>query len=43
MKIDEYELEINGMNYKEMAEAPPRERAKLARTDISFQMIGPKR
>ena len=29
-----YSLEINGVRFEEMTEAPPRERAELARTAI---------
>ena len=36
-----YTLEINGVNFEEMAEAPPRERAALARSTISTKMDGP--
>ena len=38
-----YTLEVNSVKYEEMAEAPPRERASLARTVISTQMNGPKK
>ena len=38
-----YTLEINGVKYEDMAEAPPRERAALARTTITMQMAGPKK
>ena len=33
-KMPYYTLEINGVNYIEMAKAPPRERAALARSAI---------
>ena len=36
-------MEVNGVKYEEMTEAPPRERAALARTAISFKMDGPKK
>ena len=38
-----YTLEINGIKYKEMDEATPRERAALARSAISMMMVGPKK
>ena len=38
-----YTLEINGLNYEEMDEAPARERAELARTAIDYQMDGQKK
>ena len=38
-----YILEINGVKFEEMAEAPPRERADLARTAIQMKMDGPKK
>ena len=38
-----FTLEINNVKYEDMAEAPPRERATLARTAISMQMAGPKK
>ena len=38
-----YSLDINGVNYYDMAEAPPRERAELARTTITMNMAGPKK
>ena len=39
----EFTLEINGVKFEEMAEAPPRERAALARSAISYQMNGLKK
>ena len=36
-------MEINGVKFDEMSEAPPRDRAALARTAISMQMDGPKK
>ena len=42
-KHPNYTLEINGVKYEDMAEAPPRERAALARTTITMQMAGPKK
>ena len=36
-------MEINGIKFSEMAEAPPRERAALARTVITSKMDGPKK
>ena len=36
-------MEVNGVKYEEMTEAPPRERAALARTAISTKMDGPKK
>ena len=36
-----YTLAINGLRYEDMDEAPPRERAEIARTSISFKMDGP--
>ena len=38
-----YTLQINGVDYSIMAEAPPRERAALARSSISMKMDGPKK
>ena len=38
-----YTLKINGVDFSEMDEAPPRERAALARSAISMQMNGPKK
>ena len=38
-----YLLEINDVKYEEMAEAPPRERAALARTAITMKTDGPKK
>ena len=38
-----YTLTINDLDYEEMDEAPPRERAALARTAIDFRMDGPKK
>ena len=38
-----YSLDINGVKYGEMAEAPPRERAALARTAITMKTDGPKK
>ena len=38
-----YTLEVNGVKYEEMTEAPPRERADLARSAIKMQMDGPKK
>jgi len=39
----EYTLRINGVKFEEMEEAPPRERADLARTAIKMQTHGPKK
>ena len=36
-------LQVNNVLFSEMAEAPPRERAALARTAIKMQMHGPKK
>ena len=36
-------MKVNGIKYEEMNEAPPRERAKLARSAISSKMDGPKK
>ena len=36
-------MEINNVKFEEMAEAPPRERAALARTAISMKMDGLKK
>ena len=38
-----YTLAVNGIEFGEMAEAPARERAALARSAISTQMDGPKK
>ena len=38
-----YTFEFNGVQFSEMDEAPPRERAALARSAISMQMSGPKK
>ena len=38
-----YTLDINGVNYEDMTEAPPRERANLARTVIYMNMAGAKK
>ena len=38
-----YVLEINGVKYEEMSEAPPRERAALARTGITMRTKGLKK
>ena len=38
-----YTLEINGVKYEDMPEAPPKERAALARSAISMKMDGPKK
>ena len=38
-----YTLAINGVNYEDMDEAPPNERADLARTVITMNMAGPKK
>ena len=38
-----YTLEINGVKYEEMDEAPARERAALARSAITLMMGGPKK
>ena len=38
-----YTLEINGVKYEEMDEAPARERAALARSAITLMMDGPKK
>ena len=40
---DKYTLSINGLDYAEMTDAPPRERAELARTEIIYKLEGPKR
>ena len=40
---NQYTLEINGVKFEEMAEAPPRERAALARSAIEMNMDGPKK
>ena len=37
----QYTLEINGVKFDDMSEAPPRERAALARSAILYQMEGP--
>ena len=42
-KYPKYNLKINGVKYEEMAEAPPRERAALARSAIIMNMNGPKK
>ena len=42
-KHDNYTLTINGVKFEEMGEAPPRERAALARSAITFQMDGLKK
>jgi len=39
----DYTLQINGVKFEEMEEAPPRERADLARTAIKMLMHGPKK
>ena len=39
----EYTLEVNGVYFSEMSEAPIRERAPLARSAISFSMQGAKK
>ena len=36
-------MQINGVKFSEMEEAPPRERAALARSAITMQMSGPKK
>ena len=38
-----YELKVNGIDFEDMKEAPPREWAAIARTGISFHMEGPKK
>ena len=38
-----YTLEINGVKYEEMDEAPARERAALARSAMTIKMDGPKK
>ena len=38
-----YTLSINNVSFTDMAEAPPRERAALARSAISMKMNGPKK
>ena len=38
-----YTLEINGVKYEEMDEAPARERATLARSAMTLKMDGPKK
>ena len=40
---NKYTLEINNVNFSDLAEAPPRERAPLARTAITANMNGPKK
>ena len=40
---ERYSLEINDVKYEEMTEAPPRERAALARTAITMKTDGPKK
>ena len=42
-KTEKYTLEVNGVKFSEMVEAPPRERADLARTAIKMHMNGPKK
>ena len=39
----QYTLEVNGVKYEEMEEAPPRERADLARTAVTMNTNGPKK
>ena len=39
----EYKLKVNGVRYEEMTEAPPRERADLARSAITMNINGPKK
>ena len=41
--FEEYTLQVNNVQFSEMAEASPRERAALARTAIKMQMQGPKK
>ena len=41
--FNKYTLEINGTKFEALTEAPPRERAELARTAISMNMDGPKK
>ena len=36
-------MQVNGVQFFDMEEAPPRVRAALARTAISMQMTGPKK
>ena len=43
IEMGEYKLKVNGVSYEEMAEAPPRERADLARSAITMNMNGPKK
>ena len=38
-----YTLIVNGVKFSEMEEAPPRERADLARSAVKMQMEGPKK
>ena len=38
-----YTLEVNGIAFTDMDEAPPRERAALARTAIQLSMTGQKK
>ena len=40
---DMYIMEVNGVKYEDMPEAPPRKRADLARSAIKMQMDGPKK
>ena len=42
-KTFDYSLSINGVEFEQMEEAPPRERASLARSTITMQMSGPKK
>ena len=42
-KDPSYTLKINGVLFPLMNEAPPRERAALARSAITMQMNGPKK
>ena len=38
-----YTLEVNGVGFDDMEEAPPRDRAPLARSALIMNMIGPKK
>ena len=40
---DKYLLEINGVKYEDMPEAPPRQRAAIARTSLLMNMDGPQK
>ena len=43
LKVRKYTLKINGVEFEDMAEAPPRDRAALARSAIIMKMDGPKK